>query len=145
MSSVSTPRAATASPPTQMLAIAPGGETLVLEVAQTDDERARGLMGRAEVPAGTGMYFGLEGSGRHSFWMFNCLVPLDIIWIDDAGAVVDVSENTPPCPALPCISYFPRAPASAVIELAAGEARRLRLLPGARVVLQRLPAQGEGR
>lgn len=144
MSPVSNPGTTAASPGSQVLAIAPGGETLVLERARTDDERARGLMNRTEVPAGTGMFFEFEAPGRHSFWMFNCLVPLDIIWIDDSGVVVDVSENTPPCPALPCTSYFPRVSASAVIELAAGEARRLRLLPGARVVVQRLPARGGG-
>jgi len=107
----------------------------VLEVVEKVEDRARGLMGRAEVPRGTGMLFRFERPGRHSFWMYGCLVPLDIIWIDEHGVVVHVGADLPPCKAEPCPSYAPDAPANSVIELAAGEAARLGIKPGALVLV----------
>ena len=126
-----------------MLVVTPNGESLVMEVAETDAERARGLMGRPNVPRGAGMYFRFPVADRHPFWMMNCLIPLDIAWLDENGVVVYVSEGTPPCAAAPCPTYTPPAPASQVIELGAGEARRLGIVRGARVLLERLPAGRE--
>ncbi len=126
----------------QVLATTPTGTTLVLEVARSTAERARGLMGRAEVPPGTGMIFFFERPGRHSFWMLQCLVELDLVWLDAQGTVVDVEVAAPPCAAEPCPSYFPDGAASVVIEVAAHEAARLGLVPGARVLLA--PAPGPG-
>lgn len=125
-----------------MLAVTPGGQSLVLEVARTLDERARGLMGRPEVPPGTGMWFGFDEPARHSFWMKNCLTALDILWLDERGTIVHVAERVPPCTVDPCPDYEPPVPASQVIELGAGEARRLGLAPGARVMLQPLVGAG---
>lgn len=126
----------------QVAATSPTGTTLVLEVARSIGERARGLMGRAEVPPGTGMIFFFEQPGRHSFWMFQCLVELDLVWLDAQGTVVDVEVAAPPCAAEPCPSYVPDGAASIVIEVAAHESARLGLVPGARVLLA--PAPGAG-
>ena len=123
-------------------ATTPTGATLVLEVARTTAERARGLMHRAEVPPGTGMIFFFESPARHSFWMFNCLVALDLVWLDAQGTVVDVEVAAPPCPAEPCESFMPSGAASMVIEVAAHEAARLGLVPGARVLLAPGPGAG---
>jgi uncharacterized protein len=126
--------------PSQMVAIAPGGETVVMEVAASEEQRMRGLMGRSEVPRGTGMYFRFDEPGIHSFWMLHCLVPLDIVWLDAAGIVVYVGESLPPCQQEPCPTYAPPAPAAQVIEVAAGEARRMGIVPGARVLLKPVTA-----
>jgi hypothetical protein len=126
----------------QVAATTPNGTTLVLEVARSTAERARGLMRRAEVPPGTGMIFFFEQPDRHSFWMFQCLVALDLVWLDAQGTVIDVEVAAPPCAAQPCPSYFPDGAASMVIEVAAHEAARLGLVPGARVLLA--PAPGPG-
>lgn len=123
----------------RVAATTPSGTTLVLEVARTTAERARGLMQRAEVPSGTGMIFFFETPARHSFWMFNCLVALDLVWLDAQGTVVDVEVAAPPCPAEPCPSFAPSGAASIVIEVAANEAARLGLVPGARVLLAPVP------
>jgi uncharacterized membrane protein (UPF0127 family) len=125
-----------------VLATTPTGTTLVLEVARTNAERARGLMQRAEVPPGTGMIFFFEVPGRHAFWMYNCLVALDLVWVDPQGTVIDVKVAAPPCPAEPCDSYGPSGNASMVIEVAAHEAARLGLVPGARVLLAAAPGAG---
>lgn len=125
-----------------MAVTTPTGTTLVLEVARSTAERARGLMRRAEVPPGTGMIFFFDSPARHSFWMFNCLVALDLVWLDARGTVVDVRVAAPPCPAEPCPSYGPSGDASMVIELAAHEATRLGLVPGARVLIAPAPVTG---
>ncbi len=125
-----------------MLATAPNGETVVMEIAESVEERARGLMHRPEVPRGTGMYFRFPVADRHSFWMFNCLAALDIVWLDAGGTVVHVGENLPPCRQEPCPSYVPDAPATQVIEVGAGEARRMGLVRGARVLLRPDPGPG---
>lgn len=59
----------------------------LLEVAKTAEERARGLMGRKELSPICGMLFeGLTGNGY--FWMKDCLIPLDILFLDASGTVV---------------------------------------------------------
>ncbi len=127
-----------------MVATTASGEALVLEVARSPARRARGLMFRREIPRGTGMLFVLDRADRQPFWMYQCLVSLDIIWLDDRGEIVDISPHTPPCSEQPCPTYAPRAPASLVIELAAGEAARLGLAPGGRVLLVPRRAAGGG-
>ncbi|RMF76535.1 MAG: DUF192 domain-containing protein [Acidobacteria bacterium] len=111
------------------------GEAVVLEVVRSPAMRARGMMFRDEVPRGTGMLFVLERADRHPFWMYQCRVALDIVWLDEHGTVVDVSPHTPPCPSLPCPNYAPQQPARLVIEVGAGEAARLGMTPGRRVLL----------
>lgn len=120
----------------------PTGTTLVLEVARSTAERARGLMHRSEVPPGTGMIFFFDSPARHSFWMFNCLVALDLVWLDARGTVVDVKVGAPPCRVEPCPSYGPSGDASMVIEVAEQEAARLGLVPGARVLIAPAPVAG---
>lgn len=118
-------------------ATAPNGQVLTLEIAADARARQLGMMGRSEAPLGTGMLFRFEQPGRHSFWMFNCLIPLDIIWLEQDGTVVHVGERLPPCsgPAETCPQYEPPRPASLVLEIQAGSARALGIVPGARLLL----------
>ena len=61
--------------------------SVLLEVADTPEKRMRGLMGREQIPEIYGMLFeGLSGGGY--FWMKNCLVPIDVAFIDNGGFVV---------------------------------------------------------
>lgn len=125
-------------------ATTPSGTTLSLEVTRSVADRARGMMGRRSVPPGTGMLFIFDQPDRHTFWMKGCLIPLDIVWLDARGEVVDVAEKAPPCEAPPCPSYEPKAPARYVIEVGAGRARELGMVPGARVLLGGLDGEGRG-
>ncbi len=110
----------------------------MLEIAATPEQRALGLMGRSEVPRGTGMIFLFDEPAREGFWMKNCLVALDIAWLDERGVVVHLGEKLPPCRQEPCPTYEPSAPAAMVIEVGAGEARRLGMVPGARMLVRDL-------
>ncbi len=123
-----------------VLVVAPNGETVVMELAADDESRARGFMERSEIPRGTGMYFLFDAPGRHQFWMFNTRVPLDIAWLDASHTVIYLVERAPVCLMQPCETYAPPSVASSVIELGAGEARRLGIVPGAQVLVRNLPA-----
>jgi len=104
-----------------------------LEVAADPVARARGLMGRREVPAGTGMVFLYPAEVTGPFWMKNTLVPLSIAFVAADGRVVSVTEMTP-CRADPCPTYPPAGPYRYAVELAAGAFAAAGVGPGARVV-----------
>jgi hypothetical protein len=91
------------------------------EVADTEDARREGLMGRESLEEGTGMILRFPNAGYHGVWMKGMRFSLDIIWIRD-GKVVWIVENAPPAPheeATPKI-YVPEAAAQDVLEVPAG-------------------------
>ena len=71
-----------------------GGVPLTLEVADEPQERAVGLMGRQEVPPGTGMLFAFDEPVRTSFFMFQVPIPLTAVFIRD-GVVLHVAQMEP--------------------------------------------------
>lgn len=95
------------------------GVPLVLEVADEPAERAVGLMGRTEVPAGTGMVFRFDEPVSAEFYMFQVPVPLVAVFVRE-GTVVGL-EQMPPCE-LPepgdCPTFGPDAPYDTVVETA---------------------------
>src|SRR5215217_3547961 len=93
--------------------------TVRLEVAADPAARARGLMGRTEVPEGTGMVFLYPRDVAEAYWMKNTLVPLSIAFVAADGRVVSVAAMTP-CTADPCPSYPPAGPYRYAVELPAG-------------------------
>lgn len=102
---------------------------LLLEVASTDEERQRGLMGRSELPSICGMMFdGLSGGGY--FWMKNCLIPLDIMFLDRGGFVT--KTYTMPADGGKKRYEYDDEDASA-IEVAEGYCKRHGILKGFRV------------
>ena len=77
--------------------------------------------------------------GWHSFWMKNCRVPLDILWLDASFRVVHVAAAQPPCPAEGnCPSIVPMRPARYALEFASGTAQAHGLKPGTRVDVLRV-------
>jgi uncharacterized membrane protein (UPF0127 family) len=128
-----------AAEPNRGLAIVPvtletakGPKTYRVEIARTAAEQATGMMYRTEVPAGTGMLFPMAPSRPAAFWMRNTWVPLDIIFIGADSRVRNIEANAVP------LSEALRAsngPVAAVLELAGGEAARIGLMPGDRVLV----------
>ncbi len=94
-----------------------------LEVATTEEQHARGLMFRTSMPADHGMLFVFDKPDTYSFWMHNTLIPLDIIFLDPSGKVVDIHTRQPKDDT----GMPPRAPALFVIELNADTAKSLNL------------------
>lgn len=66
-----------------------------VEVAATFRARERGLGGRETLPDGRGMLFVYPDSRRRSFWMKDCLVALDIAFLDVDGRILDVATLPP--------------------------------------------------
>jgi hypothetical protein len=73
-----------------------------------------------------------------TIWMMNVLVPLDIVFLDDAGRVVEVVMDAQPCRAEPCPRFTPSRPARAVLEMAAGSAAEHGLEAGAVIQFERV-------
>ena len=106
------------------VAILPNGAAFTIEVAADEASRARGYMFRDHVGPREGMLFVFDAPGRHGFWMKNCRVPLDLVWLDASRRVVQIAENAPPCPAEgPCPVVEPMRPALYVLEFAGGTSR----------------------
>ncbi|MEK6856623.1 MAG: DUF192 domain-containing protein [Nanoarchaeota archaeon] len=90
-----------------------------VEIADNQIERAQGLMFRKELEENSGMLFLFESSGKHSFWMKNTLIPLDMIWIDENLEIVFIFENAQPCEET-CDSITPDKNAKYVLEINSG-------------------------
>ncbi len=101
-----------------------------VELADTHEKQERGLMFRKEIPDDFGMLFTYDYEANHGFWMKNCFVHLDIIYLDRNKQVVDMYVNVPPCKAEPCISYTSKAPAQYVLELRANRSTEIGLKLG---------------
>ena len=75
-------------------------------IADTPDLRARGLMGREHLPAGTGMLFVYDSDTTGTFWMRDTLIPLSIGFFDADGDAVAFFDMEP-CTTPNCPSYGP--------------------------------------
>ena len=73
-----------------------GRHRFTVELADTPAERSRGLMFRESMPADHGMLFDFQAEQPVAFWMKNTPLPLDMVFIDDAGTVVQVAADTTP-------------------------------------------------
>ena len=109
-----------------------GGERFTVELANDNASRARGLMFRDSLAEGHGMLFIHDSEERQAYWMKNTRIPLDILYFDSSLRLVSQQRDVPPCSAGDrCPPYPSNAPALYVLELNAGEARRLELKTGA--------------
>ena len=123
------------------LVIESGGKQhrFAVEVAQTSDQRATGLMFRTEMPADRGMLFGYDGSQPVSMWMKNTFIPLDMLFIRADGRIMNIAEWTEPRSLREVNSA---GSVKAVLELNGGTAARLGLKPGDQVRHPLFPAGG---
>ena len=108
-----------------------------LEVARTNQQQTWGLMGRPPLAPLRGMWFPYPQPQPLKFWMHRTPAPLDMLFLRN-GRVIAIEANATPCPRLPCRSYGPDEPADGVVELAAGEARRLGVRVGSPAPIQPL-------
>ena len=99
-------------------------------LATSPEQRAKGLMHVEQLAPDAGMLFFFEVSRRLSFYMKNTPLPLDMLFIDSDGRVINIAENTTPG-SLDSVRSEGRA--RAVLELNAGTSDRLSITPGARI------------
>jgi len=110
------------------------GETFTVELAETADKQALGLMFRDELPDDHGMLFLFPVEAMRGFWMKNTRIPLDIMYFDAELRLINV-QTAKPCRTQRCPVYPSTAPARYVLELNAGKAAELGARPGDRLEL----------
>ncbi|MEX0930603.1 MAG: DUF192 domain-containing protein [Candidatus Paceibacterota bacterium] len=94
------------------------GVCIDVDVAESPEERAQGLSGRAELADGTGMLFVFAETGLHSFWMKDMRFSIDILWFSSDRRLVQVVKDASP-ESFP-ESFRPSEPALYVLEVPAG-------------------------
>lgn len=106
---------------------------IIVEVADTQEKRNRGLGGREDLAPDEGMLFVFSNVDKYSFWMKGLRFPLDFVWIR-GDKVVDLIENVPPPTpgqkddTLPI--YQPKESIDKVLEIPAGSIQRLNIKVG---------------
>lgn len=123
------------SPNNEPAVIFPDGFAVSVTLAKTEMERARGLMFVPFLEDNRGMLFLAGHESQNPFWMKNCLIPLDIIWLDNTGLIVDISPDLKPCENDPCPNYYPDAPYIKVLEVRGNLSREHNLKVGDKLVI----------
>ena len=102
-----------------------------VELATTPAQLEQGLMFRRTLAPDAGMLFDFKTPSPVSMWMKNTFIPLDMVFIDAGGRIINIAERTVPQSLDPVAAA---APARAVLEVNGGTAARLGIKPGDRVV-----------
>ena len=113
----------------------PSGKMITAEVAITSDKQMKGLMFRKRLAEYRGMLFIYPQDGIHGIWMKNCLISLDLLWLDRHNRIVYMKERVPPCRAEPCPTYRPPVKSRYVLEVHEGLADKEGLVPGSQLFL----------
>ena len=119
--------------PTSELTIisANGPHQFKVELAETPAQMTQGLMFRTSLAPDAGMLFDYRQPTAATMWMLNTFIPLDMLFVDAQGRIVNIHERAVPR-SLDVIAAA--EPVRAVIELNGGTAARLGIEPGDRVV-----------
>lgn len=98
-------------------------QNLKVHIADSEDERLQGLSGKPSLEADEAMLFVYETPGIHCMWMRDMNFSIDMVWFDESGHEIhhehDVAPSTYPS------SFCPPSNAKYVLEVAAGESKRL--------------------
>lgn len=113
----------------------PDGFTVNVLIAKTPKEQEKGLMFVKYLPPERGMLFPMGYDAKHSFWMKNCFISLDMIWLDKNYTVADITKNAQPCSSEPCPYFTPDVPVRNVLEVNGGTADAHGLKKGDRLIV----------
>jgi hypothetical protein len=116
---------------TLVLAAGDARHQISVEVAETPEEKAKGLMFRRTLADLEGMLFLYSEPQPVAMWMRNTYLALDMVFIDRAGTVIRIAERTVPFSEDRIESG---GPVLAVLEINGGLAERLGLKPGDQVL-----------
>ncbi len=109
-----------------------------VEIAETEKQRAQGLMLRQFLALNTGMLFIFEQEELQSVWMKNTLIALDVIFVSDEGVVVSTSQNLKPCLREPCRIHSSNKKAKYMLEVNAGVVEKTGVTVGQKFIFDRL-------
>ncbi len=124
-------------PTTPLTIIADDGKShaFTVELPVTAQQQAAGMMFRTNIPADTGMLFMFPQAEVQQFWMKNCPVPEDMLFIGADGLIKSIAEMTVPYSTKPVSSGVPVV---AVLELQGGITAALDINVGDKVIAKPL-------
>lgn len=96
------------------------GKTFIVELADTPEEQATGLMNRTQLAPNHGMLFVYSSPHQVSFWMKDTLLALDLLFFDAEGRLLESYPNIQPCRQTHCPRYQSHSPIQYALELPAG-------------------------
>lgn len=104
------------------------------ELAITANEQRKGLMFRQQMANNEAMLFIYPQPRKVAFWMRNTLIPLDMLFFNGDGELVEIKENIPPCKSKDCPTYPAKDPnIKYVLEINAGQSQLLDIQVGDRL------------
>ena len=110
----------------------PGGQLIKTEFVFDTADALRGMQFRNSIAPDHGMLYAHRIPGKYGYWMFQTLIPLDMIWMDSKHTVVEIIENAPPCKtaASQCPHYGGNQVAQYVLQLGGGMVKHYGLKVG---------------
>ncbi len=87
------------------------------ELAVTSEQQAIGMMFRDAYPDTRGMLFPFRRLRIASFWMKNCLIPLDMVFVRRNGTIANIAAMTEP---MTLTGYRSKGHVIAVFEVRGG-------------------------
>ena len=103
-----------------------------VKVAASDKEQQNGMMKKRFDDTFNGMLF-LQGEGYHCFWMKNCIIPLDIIFIEN-NTITKIHHSCKPCNEDTCEDRY-CGKGDIVLELMGGSCSKLNINEGDKLKL----------
>ena len=110
---------------------ASGEHEFLVEIADDEPERQRGLMFRPPLADDRGMLFEFPVAAEQGFWMRNTPSSLDIIYIDPTGTIVSIAHHATPYSEAVLPS---NGAANGVLELRAGRVEEIGAKAGDKIV-----------
>jgi uncharacterized membrane protein (UPF0127 family) len=107
-----------------------GPQVINVEITETVEEKAKGLMFRSKLADNEGMLFAYDRPQEITMWMRNTLIPLDMVFVRPNGVVHRIEAWTRPMSEAIIAS---QGDVAACLELAGGAAERIGLRPGDRI------------
>ena len=127
---VATPLAACSDEGKLVLHSSTGDYPFNIEVVDTPESRAKGLMFVQDLADDAGMLFDFKQEQNVSFWMQNTFIPLDMLFIRADGTVARIAERTEP---LSTRTIPSGEPILSVLEINGGVSKQLGIKPGDKV------------
>ena len=124
---VATPLAACSDEGKLVLHSSTGDYPFNIEVVDTPESRAKGLMFVQDLADDAGMLFDFKQEQNVSFWMQNTFIPLDMIFVGADGVVKSIHVNARPHDTTSIPSGFP---VQYVLEIPGGRSVEIGLKPG---------------
>jgi uncharacterized membrane protein (UPF0127 family) len=108
-----------------------GDNTFKVKLCTTQKSISEGMMGKNFNETFNGMLFMMPSKTEQSFWMYNCIIPLDIIMID-GDTINTINYNCEPCTNNNSCELY-KGFGDKVLEIAGGTCERLGIKKGDRV------------